>query len=94
MSGVGAELAAEESAMPPGGGRVAVPGGCVDGDGAACEGGMMAAGLAPGTARPWPIVASDLEGSPLSPAPSADDVADGVAEAWRTTNGRFAAAIF
>ena len=81
-------MVAEESAMPPEVGRVAVTGGCVDGDGAACEGVMIAAGLAPGTGRPWPIVTSDFEGSPHSPTPSADC---GVAEAWRTTNGRLAA---
>ena len=81
-------MAAEESAMPPEVGRVAVPGGCVDDDGAAYAGVMIAAGLAPGTGRPWPIVTSDLEGSPHSPTPSADC---GVAEAWRTTNGRLAA---
>jgi hypothetical protein len=87
VGGVGSELA-EESAMPPEGGRVAVPDGSVDGDGAVCEGVMIAAGLAPGTARPWPIVTSDLEGSPHSPTPSADC---GVAEAWRTTNRRLSA---
>ena len=91
MGGVGAELAAEGSAMPPEGGSVAAPGGCVANDGAACDGVMIAAGLAAGTARLWPEGTSDLTTPsicPHSPTPSADC---GAAEAWQTRNGRLAA---
>ena len=66
-------------------------GGFVDNDGAACEGVMIAAGFAAGTARLWPEGTSDLTTPsicPHSPTPSADC---GAAEAWQTRNGRLAA---